>query len=546
MEQEAYIQIADQDGVIFPNASNNDFLIYTTSASNNIHIGVSNTPAVMVFSASSVDFPSSMSINGNLTMRNYLNIRGLQILRTNSNNATVANVTNLISNVQGLSNDSNGLSLNIIHATETGSMRFLTGAGEAMRVTGDGRVAIGKSNNISASARLDVNGIVNATGLFVNGAPFNGSQWQTNGSNVVLLNSNVGIGRSNPSFTLDVNGIVNATSLYTNGTPYIGSQWTTSTNRIFIIGSNVGIGLNAPTAPLHVRGNLFVDNTASLGITLSNNLGGDGTIGLAHTSGQYSSSALANDLVIRNTRSNNRVFIQSGIQAAGLTVNSNNFIGVNTATPIFPLHVARDSALSNNSLLAGDSNQGQFIISGATNPTKRLAFMYDTNSNIGLIQALTQGGDTNPLCLNAAGGFVGIGTTEPSAPLYVNGINADNVSVFAVGDVTIFSDQRLKTNVEVIQDALGKIDRICGYTFNKVDNPDGKRMAGVLAQEVAPILPEVVSTDPGTGHMSVAYGNMVSLLINGIKELNSEIRTLKEDVQYLKTLTLTLASTPSA
>jgi hypothetical protein len=57
-------------------------------------------------------------------------------------------------------------------------------------------------------------------------------------------------------------------------------------------------------------------------------------------------------------------------------------------------------------------------------------------------------------------------------------------------------------------------------------NP-GKRKTGVIAQEVERVLPEVVSTDPEDGIKSVAYGNVVGLLIEAIKELKEEVDQLK-------------------
>jgi hypothetical protein len=57
-------------------------------------------------------------------------------------------------------------------------------------------------------------------------------------------------------------------------------------------------------------------------------------------------------------------------------------------------------------------------------------------------------------------------------------------------------------------------------------NP-GKRKTGVIAQEMERVLPEVVSTDPEDGIKSVAYGNIVGLLIEAIKELKEEVDQLK-------------------
>jgi hypothetical protein len=97
-------------------------------------------------------------------------------------------------------------------------------------------------------------------------------------------------------------------------------------------------------------------------------------------------------------------------------------------------------------------------------------------------------------------------------------------SFTASGNVTGFSDIRLKTDIKPIDNALNKVRAIRGVTFKRVDT--GLIQAGVIAQEVEMVLPEVVVT--GTdGYKSVAYGNIVSLLIEAIKELSNELNVLK-------------------
>ena len=64
-----------------------------------------------------------------------------------------------------------------------------------------------------------------------------------------------------------------------------------------------------------------------------------------------------------------------------------------------------------------------------------------------------------------------------------------------------------------------------GVTYNRIDL-DGKRQAGVIAQDVEKVLPEVVHTDEN-GIKSVAYGNMIGLLIEAIKEQQRQIDELK-------------------
>ena len=96
----------------------------------------------------------------------------------------------------------------------------------------------------------------------------------------------------------------------------------------------------------------------------------------------------------------------------------------------------------------------------------------------------------------------------------------------AQGNVTAYSDERLKDNISTIDGALDKINSIRGVTYNRNDLKDNPRQTGVIAQEVEKVLPEVVCTDD-EGVKTVAYGNMVGLLIEAIKELKAEIEELK-------------------
>ena len=111
--------------------------------------------------------------------------------------------------------------------------------------------------------------------------------------------------------------------------------------------------------------------------------------------------------------------------------------------------------------------------------------------------------------------------------IYANNINAKGRiitqdEIISSGDITAFSDIRLKTNIEKIENALDKVCQLSGYTYDMND----KRSTGVIAQEVESVLPEVVQ-DREDGYKTVAYGNMIGLLIEAIKELKEEIKVIK-------------------
>jgi hypothetical protein len=94
-------------------------------------------------------------------------------------------------------------------------------------------------------------------------------------------------------------------------------------------------------------------------------------------------------------------------------------------------------------------------------------------------------------------------------------------------DVTAFSDVCLKKDIDTIDNALEKVKSLRGVFFNRKDN-NVDRQTGVIAQEVEKVLPEVVrETKDEKKIKSVAYGNMVGVLIEAIKELNAKVEELQ-------------------
>jgi hypothetical protein len=101
-----------------------------------------------------------------------------------------------------------------------------------------------------------------------------------------------------------------------------------------------------------------------------------------------------------------------------------------------------------------------------------------------------------------------------------------------IGYSSTISDQRLKGNINKIDNALDKLMQINGYTFTY--NHDGKQSAGVIAQEVENIMPSAVQStnlvfneDNNVEFKTVQYDQLHGLLIEAIKELKAELEELK-------------------
>ena len=103
------------------------------------------------------------------------------------------------------------------------------------------------------------------------------------------------------------------------------------------------------------------------------------------------------------------------------------------------------------------------------------------------------------------------------------------------GGVVASSDITLKTNITVIPDSLPKIARLRGVTFDWIAS--GEVCAGVIAQDVQAVLPEIVRPNMGPdGHetLSVNYNGLIGLLIEGTKELIQQNKDLAARIAILE------------
>jgi hypothetical protein len=142
------------------------------------------------------------------------------------------------------------------------------------------------------------------------------------------------------------------------------------------------------------------------------------------------------------------------------------------------------------------------------------------NVNVGSIQLhATTLSATN----NCAGKItLHTGGTERGVLDYLGNFTVD-------GDVTAYSDIRLKENITPIENALDKVRALNGVMYDRKDS--GERKIGLVAQDVYKVVPEVVHIRPNDSEdsdsmqdvMSLAYGNLVGLLIEAIKELETKI-----------------------
>jgi hypothetical protein len=202
-----------------------------------------------------------------------------------------------------------------------------------------------------------------------------------------------------------------------------------------------------------------------------------------------------------------------------LSMNNAQFLGIVTANTF----VGDGSNLSNIITGVGLATEGGYVGSGATTIDFRGPgagqVTIDIATGIGTVQ-IEGGTDVNDIG-NANQVLYkdnnNVATT--SANLQFNGTN-----LTCAGTVTANSDERLKKNVETITDALHKVTGLRGVEYDHKNT--GDHCLGLIAQEVESILPDVVYED-ATGVKSVAYQNIVALLIEAVKDQQRQIDELK-------------------
>jgi hypothetical protein len=100
--------------------------------------------------------------------------------------------------------------------------------------------------------------------------------------------------------------------------------------------------------------------------------------------------------------------------------------------------------------------------------------------------------------------------------------------ITAAGNVTAFSDVRLKHDIKTIEGGLEIVEKLRGVTYKRKDTEKDKENIGVIAQEVEEILPQIVNTaDDEMGTKSVDYGKITSVLIEAVKELSARVKELE-------------------
>ena len=449
---------------------------------------------------------------------------GSILFKADSDTGTSRNIAKITTQVKDVSNgteDSEVIFSNIVAGTETAQITLGTGITFGTALTINSGINVDDFNIDGTTIALSSGDMtLDTAGDIVLDA---------DGDEVIFKNGSTNIGHvSMDSSNLTVKSLVSDKDMVFKGNDG-GSEVTALTLDMSeagdaSFGRNVTIGGNLTVSGTTTQIDSTVTTIADPIITLGANASDDNkdrgiefkyNDGLARVGFFGYDDSEAKFTLLTAATNNSEVF--SGTTGTLVANLEGNTTGLHTGT-------VKASGGATFTLPSSDGSNGQFL---KTNGSGTLSFATvstttDLTSDVTGVLPVANGG-TGVSSITANKLLTGNGT---SAMTVESGLTYDG-STFTVSgtvsatEVTATSDERLKSNIQTIDNALDKVMSMRGVTYTM----QAEKGTGVIAQEVEKILPEVVVDNE---YKSVAYGNMVGVLIEAIKDLKKEIDEHKQ------------------
>lgn len=347
-----------------------------------------------------------------------------------------------------------------------------------------------------------------------------------------MSNNVVSEGNNNP-FDITIGGVISSTNAVFVGSELSGGEWGSPT--AFNISSNATFTNSNTTFSSNTTANFFGDvnitgPTKTVVIDVSNTVisSTDFTI---DTDAEITGALTTVDVTGNSATFEAGTFTQltaNDLSVDTLTINGSN------AESLF-VQTSGDETIDG---IKTFSNTSVFTTTVNGTPAAKIYKIINDNTNAPALIVSGDGESDDVIAefrANANGAAVDIsnsaGSSDAIMTLYGDGDLSVEGTITANGDVDSTSDIRLKENIKTIDNALNKTVQLRGVYFNRLGETDKK--IGVIAQEVEQILPEVVHKNPN-GIRTVSYGNMVGILIEAIKDLDSKMNILQIELDQLR------------
>jgi hypothetical protein len=392
------------------------------------------------------------------------------------------------------------------------SVRFYTSDAERMRITSAGNVGI---NTSAQTEKLVVEGAIAST-------------YQA---------TNFGLGDYRVQMDIVSSSKIARIGTISGTSTPSGSQGTLTflvndSEKMRIDSSgNVGIGTTSPSTLMHITGNSGSSDGIHFIAENTRAAGGPAGIVMKSNHGDWK-------IINSQTVADAIEFIDGSAGATRMLIDSSGNLLVGTTSSSTTTQGARLKPSGRGDFTANGGTCS--IMNRLTNDGDILSFQKASNtvgsignaSNLNIIyfagvssgiKVLNPSSGTDGLlpCDNVGGNRDNSMDIGNSGVRFANGYFAGTVNA---GNFNTTSDATLKTNVETLTGSLDAVKALRGVSFDWIES--GKSEVGVIAQEVEAVIPELVSTDD-QGIKSVKYGNIVSVLIEAIKEQQQRIEALE-------------------
>jgi hypothetical protein len=240
--------------------------------------------------------------------------------------------------------------------------------------------------------------------------------------------------------------------------------------------------------------------------------------------------------------------VYSGSAFAAVGIDTSAVLALTNAT------VASSSTTGALKVTGGISTQNNLHVGGTTNSTDVINCLKSSGTGLAVTSNATVGG-TLAVTGVITGPSVGLDSTDyiswtnnTQTDFYINNLNKFRMEAdgdfHADGDVvaysTTISDERLKTGITTVTNALDKVTKLKGVEFTRKNN--GQRSAGVIAQDVEKVLPQAIrekklplqTGDEDTLYKTVEYDALHSLYIEAIKELKDMVEKQAIQIKELQ------------
>jgi hypothetical protein len=474
------------------------------------------------------------------TVQNDLTV-GRQLYLTNTSTSLLANGTaNILGNtivgamiMASHGSGSNGISFLGGTTGDTATIKYYTTTGDARKLH------IQVTNDPSDDIYLDASGTVVIPNSRDSTSVYTGALVVAGGIGVGGDMNVGGTLKVNPTAAIELGGFVNVSnSMFVSNNVEIGKALTVGGNTILkgtlttygqAFFSNTDQSTSAATGAIVTAG----------GIGVAKNITVDGII-QPNSGSSYGISFKPNPGGGTGDTATIKYYAVSGEQTVlELAVNNDADDTINLSST-GPVNVTNTGANAFR-VAGGASVGGNFSVTGTSAFTGAATFSSTVKTGALTVDSISLSDPATTPAISTASGGTGLKSFTQYGVMYATSTSAlatgtalafNGTNLTCAGNITAYSDARLKKNIKIIENALEKVKELNGYTFERTDIDVG-RQTGVIAQEVMHVLPEAVSFTED-GKYTVSYGNMVGLLIESIKELNSQVTSLKEEIEKLK------------